>query len=160
VTDFTRCQDNELHNGQITAPAAAPGHDPWSTWTPNQWTLTADDLPLDGRQVLVFIHGFGTSFESAVQSAVRLAWHMKHGGHVLVYSWASWGSLLMYRCDQWRVKAAVQPLRDNVLQHFDSQVSYGNPTQMWACARLDIQNCSQPVQITQHDMRIFQCHID
>jgi hypothetical protein len=157
VAGFTRDRGHKWHTGRITLrePAAPAGQDPWSTWTDN-WTLTAGPLPPFARQqLLVFIHGYATSFKSAVQSAVRLAVQMHHGGPVLVFSWASWGSRVMYVPDRSRVLLAVDKLRDDVLRHFDRKVRSGNPAHMWACARLDIQNCSKPVQMTQHDMRDF-----
>jgi esterase/lipase superfamily enzyme len=50
-------------------------------------------------EVLVFIHGYNTSFEGAARMAGRLASVLELDGAPVVFSWPSWGSPLGYFVD-------------------------------------------------------------
>jgi hypothetical protein len=140
LVDFSWLQDTRVHCGQITRQGQGHPHQQQDLLrylptaclglTPSWHLCTLQELPsFAEQQLLVFIHGFATSFQSAVRSAARLALHMNHGGPVLVYSWASWGSWFWYSLDKKHVTAAVQPLRE-LLRDLDAQVRCGNQTQV------------------------------
>jgi esterase/lipase superfamily enzyme len=65
-----------------------------------------------GQQVLVYIHGFNTPIQSAVLQAVKLRDNMGHNGPLVVYSWASMGSVWLYLMDVSRVRATSTFLYD------------------------------------------------
>lgn len=61
----------------------------------------ADDLAqTKSRDVLVFVHGFNTSFEDAVLRAAQVAADINFDGTVLVFSWPSAASVSSYVRDQ------------------------------------------------------------
>lgn len=76
-----------------------------------------DSLALDARlraalslapagDVLVFVHGYNTSFEGAVARAARLVAGMQYPGALVLFSWPSDGALASYRPDQQAARAA------------------------------------------------------
>jgi esterase/lipase superfamily enzyme len=61
----------------------------------------ADDLAqTKSRDVLVFVHGFNTSFEDAVLRAAQVAADINFDGTVLVFAWPSAASVSSYVRDQ------------------------------------------------------------
>lgn len=72
----------------------------------------------ESKDAFVFVHGFGLSFESAVQRTAQVAYDLGFRGAPILYSWASEGSWLGYLTDQQRVQLTV----DN-LQHFLTELS-------------------------------------
>ena len=54
----------------------------------------------DSRSVLVFIHGYNTSFQAGAEAAARLSVGIKHPGATAMFSWASRGKLLKYGDDE------------------------------------------------------------
>jgi esterase/lipase superfamily enzyme len=49
--------------------------------------------------VLLYIHGFNSSFKDAIYQAAQIAYDANYTGHVLVFSWPSKGSLFGYKSD-------------------------------------------------------------
>ena len=52
------------------------------------------------RDVLIYVHGFNTSFETAALDAARLSDSMKFRGETMLFSWPSKNSLLNYIYDR------------------------------------------------------------
>ena len=53
-----------------------------------------------GKQALLFVHGFNTSFETAIRRTGQLAWDLDFPGVPITYSWPSVGRLTKYRDDE------------------------------------------------------------
>lgn len=72
----------------------------------------ANDLKVELKQnigepsMLVFIHGYNTSFDTAAVSAAQLSAHIKHDGPTAMFSWASRAHLLHYKQDEDRIDAS------------------------------------------------------
>lgn len=60
----------------------------------------------DSADVLVFVHGYRTSFEGAVTRAARLAAELQYPGGVVAFAWPSDAALAGYRADQRDARAA------------------------------------------------------
>jgi esterase/lipase superfamily enzyme len=71
-----------------------------------------------GRDVLLYVHGYNTTFETAVLDAARLSDGIKFVGDTMVFSWPSRASLLDYGYDR---ESALWS-RDALQQVFDSLV--------------------------------------
>lgn len=56
--------------------------------------------------VLVFVHGYNTSFEGAVSRAARLLAGIQYPGALVLFSWPSDGALASYRLDQQDARGA------------------------------------------------------
>lgn len=65
----------------------------------------------DGGELLVFIHGYNVSFESAVQRTAQIAIDLPFAGVPVCYSWPSQGTLLGYPVDENNVAWTVSHLR-------------------------------------------------
>lgn len=52
------------------------------------------------KGVLIYIHGYNMTFESALMRAGQLAWDFQLPGHPMAYSWASQGTVLAYERDR------------------------------------------------------------
>ena len=69
-----------------------------------------------GRDVLVYVHGYNQTFETAVVDAARLSDGIKFAGETLVFSWPSRARLLDYNYDResatWSRDALDQVLED------------------------------------------------
>jgi esterase/lipase superfamily enzyme len=65
----------------------------------------------EAKDAFVFVHGYGLSFESAVQRTAQLAYDLGFHGAPILYSWASEASWLGYLADQESVKLTVDDLR-------------------------------------------------
>jgi esterase/lipase superfamily enzyme len=68
-------------------------------------TLAEDDwkhLLQDSNQneVLVFVHGFNTSFEDALYRQAQIIWDLQYKGTAVLFTWASRGGALDYVYDQ------------------------------------------------------------
>jgi len=62
-----------------------------------------DDLlgqATSGRNLLVYVHGFNTTFEAAALDAARLSDSIKFAGETMVFSWPSRAKLLDYAYDR------------------------------------------------------------
>ncbi len=68
-----------------------------------------------GRDVLLYVHGFNESFESAAQSAGQLSHALEFQGRTALFSWPSGGSLWGYGYDResalWSRDGLAQTLR-------------------------------------------------
>lgn len=64
------------------------------------------------KDVLIYIHGFNTSFEEAVRTAAQLKYNLKFSGAVISYSWSSRGSALNYLSDGKAVQETIGCLAD------------------------------------------------
>jgi esterase/lipase superfamily enzyme len=58
------------------------------------------DPSAGGHDVLVYVHGYNTSFETAALDAARLSDGVKFVGDTMVFSWPSRASLLDYGYDR------------------------------------------------------------
>ena len=58
------------------------------------------------RNMLVYIHGFNTSFDDAQRRAAQLGFDLKVPGITALYSWPSRGNLIAYLADCRRSRRA------------------------------------------------------
>jgi esterase/lipase superfamily enzyme len=69
-----------------------------------------------GRNVLIYVHGFNQTFESAALDAARLSDGIKFDGETVVFSWPSKGKLTDYSYDResamWSRDALEQVIED------------------------------------------------
>jgi len=65
-----------------------------------------------GSELLVFLHGYKVSFEEAARRAAQLACDLSFDGAVVLFSWASCGSLLRYMADEDRAKVSANALAE------------------------------------------------
>ncbi|CAN7701640.1 alpha/beta hydrolase [Bosea sp. LjRoot9] len=70
---------------------------------------------VNGRDVLLYVHGYNETFESAVRSAGQLSHALEFQGRTALFSWPSGGALLDYGYDResalWSRDGFVQALR-------------------------------------------------
>lgn len=66
----------------------------------------------ENKDAFVFVHGYGLSFEAAVQRTAQLTYDLGFRGAPILYSWSSEGSLFGYLIDQQRVAATVDDLQN------------------------------------------------
>jgi esterase/lipase superfamily enzyme len=64
------------------------------------------------RNVLVYIHGFNTSFDDATRRAAQLGFDLKVPGITAVYSWPSRGNLGAYLSDVSSIEASEEQLAE------------------------------------------------
>jgi len=64
------------------------------------------------RNVLVYIHGFNTSFDEAARRAAQLGFDLKVPGITAFYSWPSLANITAYASDLTRIEASEQMLAD------------------------------------------------
>lgn len=64
------------------------------------------------RNVLVYIHGFNTSFDEAAKRAAQLGFDLKVPGITAFYSWPSLANITAYASDLARIEASEQMLAD------------------------------------------------
>jgi esterase/lipase superfamily enzyme len=64
------------------------------------------------RNVLVYIHGFNTSFDEAAKRAAQLGFDLKVPGITAFYSWPSLANITAYVGDLSRIEASEQMLAD------------------------------------------------
>ncbi len=65
-----------------------------------------------GSDLLVFLHGYNVSFEEAARRAAQLACDLSFDGAVVLFSWASWGSLPRYVADEDRARVSATALAE------------------------------------------------
>lgn len=65
-----------------------------------------------GRDVVVFIHGYGNTFEDAAKSALRIGHGVGASGALVLYSWPSAGSAPAYMADRNNAYWAVHSLKE------------------------------------------------
>jgi esterase/lipase superfamily enzyme len=68
------------------------------------------------RRLLLFVHGYNTSFADAARQVAQFSTDLKFGGPVLLFSWPSQGALTGYTVDEtnaeWAQPHLVQTLKD------------------------------------------------
>lgn len=64
------------------------------------------------RNVLVYIHGFNTSFDDAARRAAQLGFDLKVPGMTVLYSWPSHGSISAYVADLSAIEASEAQIAD------------------------------------------------
>jgi esterase/lipase superfamily enzyme len=79
------------------------------------------------RRLLVFVHGYNTSFTEAARRAAQFATDLKFAGPVLLFSWPSQAGLTGYTVDEtnaeWSQAHLVQTLKD-LLDHTPAKRIY------------------------------------
>lgn len=65
-----------------------------------------------GREVVVFIHGYGNTFEDAAKTALRIGHGVGASGALVLYSWPSAGSAPAYMADRNNAYWAVHSLKE------------------------------------------------
>jgi esterase/lipase superfamily enzyme len=78
-------------------------------FAPEPKILTETKWTTSGEEVLVFVHGFNNTFADAVQAGARLKQGLEWPGPLIVFSWASWGQVVLYTKDETLQAAAVTP---------------------------------------------------
>lgn len=120
VTDRQPLDDNQLFSGEwgtdanhnpivtagvITAPVNKTNESRCSSQQAFINALRSQFDPKRPRQVLVYIHGYYTSFVTAVETAIGLQKGLRFPGPVIVYSWpARKTSVLAYKTDEANAK--------------------------------------------------------
>ena len=69
-------------------------------------------LDASDRNVLVYIHGFNTSFDDAARRAAQLGFDLKVPGITVLYSWPSRGNVSAYVADQSAIEASEAQIAD------------------------------------------------
>lgn len=116
VTDREPLHDNQLFSGEwgtdanhnplittgvISAPVDKATEARCSTKQALINAIRSQFVPKGPRQVLVYVHGYYTSFVTAVETALALRKGLQFPGPVIVYSWPSRKtSALAYRTDE------------------------------------------------------------
>jgi esterase/lipase superfamily enzyme len=116
VTDREPLDDNQLFSGEwgtdanhnplittgvISAPVDKAAEARCSTKQALINAIRSQFVPKLPRQVLVYVHGYYTSFVTAVETALALKKGLQFPGPVIVYSWPSRKtSALAYRTDE------------------------------------------------------------
>jgi esterase/lipase superfamily enzyme len=75
------------------------------------------------EHLLVFIHGYNNSLESALKQSVLLKQDLKTSQSFIVYSWASAGSPVSYHPDRWDLKDNAKPLAEFIQKLTDSRAA-------------------------------------
>jgi esterase/lipase superfamily enzyme len=116
VTDREPLDDNQLFSGEwgtdandnpvitagvISAPVDKANESRCSTQQAFIKALRSQFDPKRPRQVLVYVHGYYTSFVTAVETAIALQKDLRFPGPVIAYSWpARKTSVLAYKTDE------------------------------------------------------------
>lgn len=116
---FTGKPGSTVHYGRATVvldseyPRQSGHPTPWLSYTPRTGSSPerVEFSPLEARafdesvsadptsDLFVFIHGFNTDFEAAVQRAAHLAYDLQLPGTPILFSWPSRGTLRAFRQD-------------------------------------------------------------
>ncbi|MBI4757176.1 MAG: alpha/beta hydrolase [Betaproteobacteria bacterium] len=75
------------------------------------WAGLRSRLAAGTRNVLVFVHGYNTSFEDAAGRTAQIAWDVEFPGVPMFYSWPSRGTVAKYPHDETNVEWAQPNLR-------------------------------------------------
>jgi esterase/lipase superfamily enzyme len=73
--------------------------------------VTARASESNGKQVLVFVHGFNQTFEDATRRTAQIAYDLAFDGPSIAFSWPSQGSVLDYVKDQRNADISAQALQ-------------------------------------------------
>ena len=105
--------------------------------------------------VLVYIHGYNTTFVDAARRAAQLAYDLAYSGITLLYSWPSVGRLLRYAVDETNVGWS-QPHLEGVLRLLLKEAgpdrvdiiahSMGNRALLGALRALDLPSDADPLR--------------
>ena len=67
---------------------------------------------LDNPGILVFVHGYNSSFSDAARRAAQLAFDLKFGGSTVLFSWPSRDSTLEYTVDEQAAEWSIPDMKD------------------------------------------------
>jgi esterase/lipase superfamily enzyme len=101
-----------------------------------------------GRDVLIYVHGFNTTFETAALDGARLSDGIKFHGETMVFSWPSKANLLDYGYD----RESAMWSRDALAQVLDALVA--SPT----IGRVHIASHSIGTMLTMEALRQLYAH--
>ncbi|MBV8489310.1 MAG: alpha/beta hydrolase [Candidatus Eremiobacteraeota bacterium] len=120
VTDRQPLDDNQLFSGEwgtdanhqpvmtmgvISSPVTKSNETRCSSQKAFVDALRSQFVPKRPRQALVYVHGYYTTFVTAVETAMALAKGLQFPGPVIVYSWPSRKtSVLAYKTDEANAK--------------------------------------------------------
>lgn len=123
VTDRQPLDDNQLFSGEwgtdaahqpiitagvISAPVNKANESRCSSQQAFIGALKSQFVPKRPRQVLVYVHGYYTSFVTAVETAMALQKGLRFPGPVIVFSWPSRKtSVLAYKTDEANARWAM-----------------------------------------------------
>ncbi|KAI5072800.1 hypothetical protein GOP47_0012906 [Adiantum capillus-veneris] len=98
-----------------------------------------------GSDVLIFIHGFDTNFDSAIKRTAQLKYDLNFPGAAIAYSWNSAGSLDAYFEDETAIEITI-PYFASFLRLCITQVSSINVSLIQQIlhvhvARLSLRKC-------------------
>jgi len=85
-------RDHEL--GEIESEGA------WLSAPPQELDPDAFLKRLDGKPVLIFVHGYNETFRQSILLTAQIAYDLGFDGSVIAYSWPSDGNPLVYATDQ------------------------------------------------------------
>lgn len=143
VSGFSADRDDRTHYGHCDV--AIPEHhtigsvgDPWwkrfpKFWRNNQLSLQKLDvqaegvfwgsiqsffnaLPCDQRVLLVYVHGYKTSFDDAALRSAQLGFDLNVPGATAFFSWPSKGHFFGYSADEATIDASELALEDFILK--------------------------------------------
>lgn len=93
-----------------------------------EWRNTIKSFYRSPRKpVLLFVHGYNVTFESAAMRAAQMAWDLRFPGPVILYSWASAGKVASYPADEATAELSTNNLKkilQVILVHIDSKEVY------------------------------------
>ncbi len=111
----------------MTPPSDANIASRIASGTSSEWTIaqaqklvttgadTAMARAATGRDVLLYVHGYNETFETAARGAAALADGVNFGGHAALFAWPSGGRLIAYAYDResalWSRDALLDTLR-------------------------------------------------
>ena len=92
--------------------------DAFETLTAPSWKgeLARQAAAFDKGGVLLFVHGYNTSFAAAAERAAQLAYDLAFPGPTVLFSWPSDGNLLTYIRDEEQARTAWRQMAE-VLDH-------------------------------------------
>ena len=69
-------------------------------------------IELGNTGILVFVHGYNSSFSDAARRAAQLAFDLKFGGSTVLFSWPSRAATLEYTVDEQSAEWSVPDMKD------------------------------------------------
>ncbi len=79
------------------------------------WKLQQEQQRVENRNSILFVHGFNTDFDEAIERAAQLAEDLVISGETFVFSWPSQGSVDGYVADQDRAEKSPKDVEDFIL---------------------------------------------
>jgi esterase/lipase superfamily enzyme len=77
--------------------------------------VSLDQLSLSERDLLIFIHGFDTSFEDSVRRTAQIAYDLDFRGPAILYSWPSEAKFAQYITDETNIEWTTPHLEEFLL---------------------------------------------